>query len=915
MEQFSSKLQRRGITAFFLLFVANLFAADAPPVTIRDFSPGLVTARDSTIIPDGAASDLENVDVYRGKIEKRKGSAKINTTALGGFSSQSVRFGTEFVDPSNYFWLVSLSSNTLFASSDGGVSQSTSTSGFGLSTTTHLSSANGFGKCYLVSGTTWPITFNGNTWGQITTAPLGSVTAFWSGRLWIANGSVLTGSRVSDDTDWTDNGIDDADAFSATIRNAYGYEITALVPFGPDLMIFTARSLDRLVLNSDGLTFSLVPVSGSLGSLYAETVKETDNDIRWLAHDGVYSFNGSTIKRISEAIQPSIESIQQLVPSGRRYQETSQSQFAAGTSSGTESGVVIDSLVLSTWTATDTSGTDFGLGSLTNVTTQTISGLLQLSTSSVANIANGGFDSGSTSWTITNDGTVLPFTTSSNCRTSTCIEWAEGGSGSYSIPDPLYVAIYDLSGNVLASQRTTDSEGSGYHSHTLDLSAFLGRSVKVGFNVSESGTSATLLSNAFFCVGGVITYYGQTQSVGGFHRQWIDDVTLNVGTNTVGSFVSRTFDTSFQNGAGFFPSTLTFGTNGQNVSFYTQTSADGSAWDARVALSTTTGLVGSTTRRYIRYQVDFSTNAAGTGLPYVSDVTFGARRAYGRYKTPHIFVSGITSWGTFVGNGTANGGSITYEIYTDTDTDMPFSGGVLTRFVSSQTITSGASPTIATNTYVVIGASFSITSATQAPQVDDVSLAWNESDPTVFPASIWWNQGYYLALSVSSQTIDDTIFVYDQNGAWTKYTGLPVRSMWTYRNRPYIGLGGDGYLVRFQEPGTFRDYNGSAISAFWTSKNFDLGYPITGKSLLRYYLTGDALTGSNVTFSYGVDRGTLTGTSYSLNQTGFFKQVVKPSSLTYSEGVQHRFKLSDSTLDGQMTIVSVTGLWRVGTNP
>src|SRR3990167_6928843 len=101
------------------LFVASLFAAELQPVVITDFSAGLQTTKDPTQIDSGAAQDLQNVDVHTGAIRKRRGSVLQNSTTLGGLSGYATRFLHEFQDLNGNFWFISLSSSTLYKSSDG----------------------------------------------------------------------------------------------------------------------------------------------------------------------------------------------------------------------------------------------------------------------------------------------------------------------------------------------------------------------------------------------------------------------------------------------------------------------------------------------------------------------------------------------------------------------------------------------------------------------------------------------------------------------------------------------------------------------------------------------------------------------------------------------------------------------------
>jgi hypothetical protein len=274
-------------------------------------------------------------------------------------------------------------------------------------------------------------------------------------------------------------------------------------------------------------------------------------------------------------------------------------------------------------------------------------------------------------------------------------------------------------------------------------------------------------------------------------------------------------------------------------------------------------------------------------------------------------LAGATAWLPFSAVGSADSGGLTYELYTDTDTSI--TPGTASTFISSQTLTSGQTPTLTLNNYAFLAATMTTTGVPD-PYVQEWQLQWGEGSVSNIVSSEFFDQKYYSAVSLGGVK-NDTVLVYDKNGAWTKYTGLEPYYMKKYRTQLYYGDASTGTVVRMNAD-RYRDYDNATIDAYWTSKDFDLGAPLTTKSLIRYYLTADRAEDSNITFEYGVERGALTGTQYALDQNaGFFRQVIKPSSTVYSEGIQHRFKISDDTLDGDMSVLSVTGQWRKNTNP
>lgn len=912
--RFINKIASWGFLGAFLLIPVGVIGADLNPMTLRDFKAGLYTDSDSSIIPDGAAQDLQNVDVDDGSIRKRNGTRLVNATAIG--TDQPVRFLHEYVDPTNSFWLLAVSSNTLYGSTNGGATFSVLTSAHGITATSRFQASNAFGKAYLVDGSTNAITFDGTSVALNTAAPIGGVTAFYAGRLWIANGSTIYGSRVSDATDWTDSGVDDADAFSAVVRNNDGYTVTAMKPFGQDLFIFKAKSIDRLSVDSDGLNFSLYPVTSHTGTTHPDSVATMDNAIVWLGQDGYYGYDGSTLKRISENITETVEGISQLDALTRSYSET---DMTAGTDDNTTAERVSGQVMLSAATQTDTSAADFGAGTLTQVTTATVSGDLY-PTRYAVEFSNPSFETGFGAFTKEGASGNWIVTSSRFEGVAASGSWSlvlnfdtPGASCSDSFQNNIDYQIRNSASGVLASGTLAAAPRSTWETRTISLAAYAGQAIYVAVgDTTRSSADAWLVTPLFVASGNSYSFQASYSISSGYCYSDLDLVSgLSASSYNGGVFVSRVFDSSVTM-ATWKATTPVYTLNGGAITFETRSSSNSVNWGAY-----STWIPGSAPasadNRYLQYKLSFTTSTASTILsPFVSAVSLSAIPTSGRYISPAITLTGATSWLPFTAGGFADGGGLTYELYTDTNTAI--TPGVASTFISSQTLTSGQTPTIATNTYAFLAATMTTTGAAD-PYVSEWQLQWGEGSISNIISSEFYDQKYYSAISLGGSG-NDTILIYDQNGAWTKYTGLEPYFMKKYRTNLLFGSAGAGDVVRMNEKNYFRDYDDAPISAYWTSKDFDLGAPITTKTLLRYYVTGNRVVSGNMTFGYGVERGTLTSATYALDGlTGFFRQVVKPSSLTYSEGIQHRFKVSDATLDGDMSVLSVTGQWRLNTNP
>lgn len=840
-------------TAFAALFAAfvGIFsaqAADLSPTTITDFRGGLQTTQDPSVICDGCAQDIQNVDVWTGRAQKRRGSIKQNSTALTG--DQPVRFLHEFPDSSNNIWLLQISSNSFWGSKNGGVTQQLLSSTHGITSSSDFSATNGFNKSWLTDGTTNWISFDGTTVASSTAPPKGKLNAFYKNRLFTAgvSGSLSTlyGSRLNDSLDWTDDNLEDDDAIEENIRNNDGYPIRVLFPFKNDLIVFKDFSIDRFTINPDGLTYTVTPVSNIIGCIHPKGVHIVENRLRFLGPDGFYEFDGVALRKLSEGIEPTVKDINQLVLGEKEWSITTQADWGNGTleynlSSTTTSG----DLVLTSSDVIDT----FADGNITSNPTWTHSGAL-------------------------------------------------GG---------LSTVTYSAGLKVTAG-RTSSASDSAMASSTTFTTSFSTGIWQVGFSGVFGSTSGThtMEINLYSAFSGptdwVNVYLRQTQASGSNIGTLI--IGFNGGTSDSESNVTTPFDGTQKTlriertRAGVF--TAYFGTH--SVTF-TSVSSAYSAFNAVQVRSVIQPSVNAT------HQLDVT----------ISSMVFAASGVLFQ-PTSFNIGSNIASFSIMTFADTTQGnGSISYALYMDTNSSI-----VLTdtnTFVSSQTITSGQVPTVATNTWAVMVPILSRGYPTETVSVQSMSLKWNEANVSPIVASLAYEKDSFWFVALSSTTGNDTGLVYDRNGAWTKYTGLPVYSATLYRNKPYFGSNLGGYVYRFQVDGVYSD-DGAAINAYWISKEFDFGYPVSDKTMLRYYITAQRNTTSSLDFSYGVNRGSLTSqispteSSLSLGSvSGFFRRSVVPFSITYSKGISHRVKFANSDVDEYFDILSLSLVPRLETAP
>lgn len=373
-----------------------------------------------------------------------------------------------------------------------------------------------------------------------------------------------------------------------------------------------------------------------------------------------------------------------------------------------------------------------------------------------------------------------------------------------------------MSGNVLS---TNDYSGNGpgvgtYTQRTISLASYAGKWLKVRFSYTTGSGNAT--SEPFLCSGGDLTFYHTGATFSGDAR--ID--LLEGGRSTT---FSGTFTSSPAFNTGFTPTTwlssdVTASSNSHSITYQTEASADGSTWDSLVSWTPGTAPT-SAGKQYIRYTVTMSTGGTtnGTALPHVDDVTLAARASTGTWVSPAIDMSDISSWGSFTEDTTLDGASVSFAVYTDTDTNITLTNGIpqAASFISSQTITDGAIPSISTNAYARVASFFSITNESMDPLNNDIGIQWNEGQQLPVPAA-WINQRYWLPMARNSTT-NNFVLVYDKNRQWQQYTGINADFTNVYSADLLFGNSGGIFKAE-----TGYNDDSSDIEAYYKTRDFPL---------------------------------------------------------------------------------------------
>lgn len=594
------------------------------------------------------------------------------------------------------------------------------------------------------------------------------------------------------------------------------------------LYAFKQYSIYRII-GYDEYTYQRVKTRASTGTRFNESLQIKDNLIHLIGVDGFYVFDGEDAERISDEIDPAAASqtafgfndLQQPNTNNQFWQTVETVDWEAGTKA---TNVAIDNQLA--LVAADDSAANFAAGAtLTNVTATDNSGSLQLSHSSsgrsLENVA-----SGKTS-------TVTPDAGSSLI-----------GAASFVTDGALTNAIGFSSGGRTPGGRISIAVNVAYNMTTIVLKSF--RCNGAGSTISFKKDGVTTLPALSVTGGGSIvggnlvigsvpiTPIDLTLTFAAFTATSVEVIPLNnnfggviiggtvffasvteiqiysSGYNATGQFISKTLDLgAIPNSLGFFNATETVPA-GTTALYFTQSSADGSAWDAAVAC-TNGGAVGSTVRRYLRWRVDFTSD--GTDTPVIAAVYLATQ-----FISPvHNTAGSIFAWGVFESDYALAGQTINFYYRSGTTSllaqaaawKLIVPGGVVSDAVANQFIQFKIE---------ILGGT-----ATALPVVSSVTINWvvgTGTQPNTLQnvASATWRNRYWLAAAGAGATANDTIL---------------IRGKKTFNNPWQLK---DWQILTFFK---FYDSLYGCSSTNGAIYKLDTGYSIDGGAMDSFFETGD----------------------------------------------------------------------------
>jgi len=856
-----------------LAFLFCSFAL-AEEFTFKDLSGGMYSFPTANAIPDNAASYIQNfyTDTYN-MAEERNGYEKMSATALGS-GSDPVTGLWRYFDSDGNEWIISFSSRTFWKNISGNAPTQ-----FGPTQTvdTVPDCATNLGKIWCTDGTDDVWWFDGTSTGAVSSAPKGRLIEPWRTRLAIAdvasNRSTIYISEDGDGTSWTAGDLE-TDPFYKQIGGANdGQYITGVVGSYLDNLVVFRRSDIWFGQGFDQTDLQWRKVSNEVGCIDGRTVQELDGSLLFLSNRGMEKMTGWNIENISEPIRNFTDILVKNTVSERSITQTSYSDFSAGQTTQTVVNYYEGTVSLSTSAATffvDSTTTDFNGGTLTNLTANTANGLY-LSTNATS-------------------GTVYSCTGGTEPDGSGC------GCAAYQGIKSTYT--YKLHGLTVRLSRTSSAitnlyaylyssaAGGGVGTQLANLGSITVGDIAVYPSYTDyslSFTTQTLVANSTyyiyllgsgcstvlpgFCSGGVdrwfYTYYTETPCnayglLYGVSATEEMNFSLSGSRNNYapsGNIVSEEMDVGFSTNVWLWDwstlsatTTTVLGTT--TISWGIQTSSDTNGTWTSIFVSTNGSNINATVQRYIRYTATCTTTDTyySPTISSVSIETSSFIKSTGSFVTyPFTVGSDITSWGPVFFNDNTNGGSIAYQFKSSSTLNFGPTGWT--------DIVSGQTPSNSTDTYAAIRATFTITMATQAPNIEDLTISWSEgSSPQ--KASTVYDRRYWLSFTTgtASGIYNDIALIYQRNKSWTLFSRINASSYALFRDKNYFGdSSGNGYIYLF-DTGNTDDSN--PITSEIRTKSYDMGIPHKEKEFNKLYLnaTGNLGYAGSISMYYDIDR-------------------------------------------------------------
>lgn len=745
--------------------------------------------------------------------------------------------------------------------------------------------------------------WDGSSFVGSTTAATGRYIVPWRNRLWLSgitgSRSRLDGSQHLDGGTWTVGSTDNSPT-QIIVGGDDGYPVNCLGLHSDYLFVGKEKGI-YINTGVDKSDFRILQVSPEIGCRHHRTFASSGQNSFWLSHRGVEQMKNLAIseKPISDPVKNIVDGIIANAANQKFWIQTTGADFGAGnlTASGTGAAIsttiYVGAITPSSYTAVDTSSTDFSAGTPFLVTTGS-SAYITLTTTEP--FTNAGFERGTTYyWS----------TTTVSAGLHNHVGFGVSGAAFYGTyyasmycdypyldaTDNAWFELVSSTGGKIYSWACTGSSSS-----ITDLSSYLGSNFTSQFRVSDNACGEWKAETSTWTVQSQSHWIQHkcevtTTLISGYRRYLFD---VNALFPTSGTFTTQALNTTFSTPT-LGPYSITMSSSSDaTATFHIQsaTSAYG-VWSASVTV--TPGEIPTVTRKqHMRSIYTFNTTVA-TKTATVYDTSFPATTT--GYHISQCAYAGdkISGWETFNRTAETTGkATVSFAISTGTTCTS------VTSTTAWTALTPGIAPTVAISTYFAIRTYFGPTSTTETVKVYDYEQDWLEGNSTQLPIGCVDLDGRYWLFYTTNPTgasYIDSALVYDMNNNWTQMSGVNALSCAQYNHRWYTGTSSATGKV-YQQGVGFSD-DGTAIDAYLVTKDYDLGCFSCWKKFLnlRLDLRNPSSTGATFKAEYMLNgNGTWrTLDSYPLNRDAAFMDGTLPFSVSSGQSAKYiRFRFSNA---------------------
>lgn len=918
-------MKRRLLTILALVGCTSfLFADGERAFPINSFAGGLNSNYSSLTIANDEVQDALNVWFDEDNaLVSREGFSTYGTTTTLKYVN-----GWSYTDSTNNNWIIVATSNSIIASNGDGTF-STVIATVPSPTQSIISAVNAEGRIYFTDAIQGVYYWAGSgTVTYIYGSPKGSLIAEYKGRIWVSgeaqpNQNRLSTSKFLDGTTWTTGTLATDPVQYVVGLNDRSDGVSALFSGQNDaLYLFKKNSIHGLY-GFDQDDFEIRAITSEAGCIDAGSVQPYSGGIVFVSKRGVEIFTGAAVTLVSDKIYNRIKDALNSSFSQRSWTLTSQSDFAAGSSTPTayvSTTVTPGSVVLDTASAVssfvDTLSADFTSGTQTTVdSTSTVDALMLAF--NTAEAVQSSYYHADTDNAETCNNINQGFTATTNyVLTSVTARLKKIGS-----PSSVQVAIHpDSSGpsaTILSSGVVNVAAITASYS---DIN-----STMTPVSISSGVTYWVSINQTGNCTATDKVYWSialDTPLLGGLYSNGASFLPFNANVKTFGrqyqpsgNLVSRAFDVGFTTQTWRWNwSTVTISSTvptGTTLAFETQSSSDSVNWEA---LQTVTSTAPSTVQRYIRYKSSFTTTSSWLS-PKVNDVTIAMTpriRPFGTYVAPTVTIgTNITSFGTFDVSEILSSGTISFSICTSSSSNM-FPSTCTAQAVNSQILAFK-------NTYANFRATFTVTNSDQNPELQSTVLKWNEGTRRPRMTSAINKERYWLSLTTNTLSDqNDATFVLSRgvnrdHWVWTEFN-IAAGAYILFKDTLYHADANASGKVYIDNQG--HNDAGVAINSYIKTKDYALDNILQEKVFKDFWILSDYLGPYNIDTSYFLDRvsNEYSLSSITADETTGMVQAKLPFPLDATHQVFGKtisFKFKNSDADEQMHMYGGTLMYSI----